>query len=163
MAKKSNNAAGSVYDLALPIADSFGLSLWDVKLEKEGANWILRVVLDCDSRAVTLDDCENVSRALDPVLDEEDPIEQSYFLEVSSPGIERELVRREHFEKYKEKPINLRLIRPLDGNRDFSGTLIGFDDKTVSISCKNGDYMFDISDCAFIKSADDQKEVKQPN
>ncbi len=157
MARKSNNTAGRVFDLARPVVNGLGLSLWDVRLEKEGANWILRVVIDKDG-GVTLNDCENVSRALDPVLDEEDPIEQSYFLEVSSPGIERELTKKEHFEKYEGKPINIRLVRPLDDNRDFCGKLIGFDDKTVSVSCKSGEYMFDIRDCAFIRSSDDAQE-----
>lgn len=156
MAKKANSAAVKAYDLALPIAEKLGVSLWDVQFEKEGANWILRVVIDNDDRPITLDDCEAVSRALDPVLDEADPIEQSYFLEVSSPGVERELVRESHFEKFMGKRINLKLIRPLDDVRDFNGKLIGYDGKTVSISCEGGDYMFEISDCAFIKAADEE-------
>ena len=79
--------------IARPVLEQLKLTLWDVRFEKEGSVWYLRYFLDKEG-GVTIDDCEAFSRAVDPLLDEADPIEQSYTLEVSSPGVERELTRR---------------------------------------------------------------------
>ena len=93
--------------LAQPIADQMNLSIWDVRYEKEGSGWFLRFFIDKEG-GVTIDDCENFSRAVDPVLDKEDPIDQSYCLEVSSPGVERELKKPEHFETVRDRIEQLR-------------------------------------------------------
>ena len=99
MAEKSKggNTAAAVRALAEPIAAQLGLSVWDVTFTKEGAQWYLRIYIDKPD-GVDIDDCERMTRAIDPVLDEADPIEDAYLLEVSSPGIERELTRADHFE-----------------------------------------------------------------
>lgn len=157
MAKKGNNTAQRVYDMIASTVVEQGVALWDVRFEKEGANWILRVIIDNPS-GVSLDDCEKVSRAIDPILDEQDPIDQSYFLEVSSPGIERELVRDEHFEAYIGKDILVKLIRPIDDVREFEGKLEKYDDATVSISCETESYMFSFDDCAHIKAKDNTEK-----
>ena len=89
MAKKT--IANIVAELARPIVDENGLDLWDISFEKEGSDWYLRILLDCTERPITIEDCEAVSRPLSDKLDETDPITQSYFLEVSSPGLGRRL------------------------------------------------------------------------
>ena len=89
---KGGNTVSKVAALAKPIAEELGLSLWDVRFVKEGAQYYLRIFIDKEG-GVSVDDCERMSRAIDKPLDELDPIEQSYILEVCSPGIERELSR----------------------------------------------------------------------
>ena len=89
--------AERVREIITPTADELGYYLWDVEYVKEGADYILRVTIDNDE-GITIDDCERMTRAIDPILDEHDPIPDSYLLEVSSPGIERELTRDDHFD-----------------------------------------------------------------
>lgn len=135
---RKGNTVDTVWQLAEPVAVSLGLRLWDVRFVKEGATWILRIVIDRDD-GVTIEDCEAMSRAIDGPLDEADPIDQSYCLEVSSPGIERELTRPSHFEQMSGRPVLLRLIRPDEkGLREHTGTLIGLQDGTVCITQEDG-------------------------
>ncbi|HBL41013.1 MAG TPA: ribosome maturation factor [Ruminococcaceae bacterium] len=124
---KGGNTVAAVTALAQPIAEQLGLRLWDVRFVKEGADWFLRVFIDKDG-GVGIDDCVAMSHALDKPLDEADPIEQSYCLEVSSPGTDRELTRAAHFEACLGSPINVRMIRPLeDGRRELNGILESHD------------------------------------
>ena len=98
--KQKKNIAGLVSEIALPLAKEFGYDLWDVEYVKEGADMILRITIDTDAEGgITIDDCEKMHRAIDPLLDELDPIEESYMLSVSSPGVERELTKPMHYEK----------------------------------------------------------------
>jgi len=124
--KGRNGAAAKVWDIAEPIAQELGLKLWDVRFLKEGAEWYLRVFIDKDG-GVSIDDCVDMSHALDKPLDEHDPIDRSYCLEVSSPGVERELSIDEHFEACLGQSIKVKLIRPVDNQREFTGTLESFD------------------------------------
>ncbi|MBQ6708128.1 MAG: ribosome maturation factor RimP [Clostridia bacterium] len=124
--KGRNGVAAKVWDIAEPIAKELGLKLWDIRFLKEGAEWYLRVFIDKDG-GVSIDDCVDMSHALDKPLDEYDPIDRSYCLEVSSPGIERELSIDEHFEASLGKSIKVKLIRPVDNQREFIGTLESFD------------------------------------
>ena len=134
---KGGNTVGAVRALAQPVAASLGLGLWDVRFLKEGATWYLRIFIDKPG-GVSIDDCVDMTHALNPVLDEADPIEQAYCLEVSSPGIERELTRDEHFEAYLGAKIKVRTIRPVDGARDFSGTLEAFDNGQITLRTADG-------------------------
>jgi len=109
-------------ELAKPVLQELGLTLWDLRFEKEGSVWFLRYYIDKPG-GVTIDDCEAFSRAVDKLLDQADPVEQSYTLEVSSPGVERELTRPWHFEQCLGKRVMVRLIRPVEGVRDFEGLL----------------------------------------
>lgn len=152
MAQKKNIAA-VVRALAEPVAAQLGLRLWDVRYEKEGASWFLRIAVDKEG-AITIDDCERMSRAIDPILDEKDPIPESYYLEVSSPGLERELTRPEHFELMMGRPIQLRLIRPVNGQRDFAGILAGFQDNTIRLQTEEKTAEFFLKDTAFVKLDD---------
>lgn len=125
--------AGRVYELAEPLAEGLGLKVWDVQYQKEGAEWVLRIFIDKDE-GVGIDDCVAMSRAIDPLLDEADPVPQEYVLEVSSPGIDRKLTRPEHFQMYMEEPVRARLIRPLeDGTKELEGLLIGAGDGRIEI------------------------------
>lgn len=131
--QKNKNIASIVYPIAKPIADALGLEIWDIKLVKEGPNLYLRIFIDSEN-GITLDDCENMSRALDAPLDELDPIPDSYFLEVCSPGIERELSKDEHLEKFMGHSIKIRLIRPNEtGEKEVFGTLKSFDKNNIEI------------------------------
>ena len=121
--KKGGNTVEKVRALAEPIAQSLGCVLWDVRFEKEGAEWYLRIFID-KPEGVSIDDCVEMSRAVNEPLDRLDPIEQSYCLEVCSPGVNRELKRDAHFEMYLGWPVEVRLIRPLeDGRREITGVL----------------------------------------
>ena len=132
--KKGGNTVSKVREIALPLAEELGLEIWDVRFQKEGAEWYLRVFIDKDG-CVGIDDCVSMSHALDAPLDEGDFISQSYTLEVCSPGVERELVRKEHFEKSVGKKIMFRLIRPYEGKRDFKGILESFDGENLTADC----------------------------
>jgi ribosome maturation factor RimP len=132
MASDKKSTVGIVAELVQPIVDQLGLQLWDVRFEKEGSVWYLRVFLDKEE-GINIDDCENVSRQLSPILDEVDPIPQSYTLEVSSPGIGRDLRRPQHFEAFMGADVHLRLIRPVEGERDFIGQLTGYGDGKITL------------------------------
>ncbi len=114
--------ADRVRTIIQPTADELGYYLWDVEYAKEGADYILRVTIDNDE-GITIDDCETMTRAIDPILDEHDPIEDSYLLEVSSPGIERELTRDDHFALCVGEKVEVRLYAPVDGSRVWVGIL----------------------------------------
>lgn len=136
MAEKKNTVAVCT-ELAKPIAEKMGLYIWDVRFEKEGSTWFLRYFLDKDTDGgININECEQFSRTIDPLLDKLDPIEQSYCLEVSSPGIERELTKPEHFAKYIGHLVTVRYIRPIDGIKEFDGTLEKFSDGVATVSGK---------------------------
>ena len=121
--------AGAVAPLVEPITAELELMLWDIRFVKEGATWILRVVIDREDTPVSINDCVAVSRKLSPVLDEADPIPQSYCLEVTSPGADRELTRPEHFAYYEGYPVTLKLYRPDEnGQKELVGLLTGWED-----------------------------------
>lgn len=127
------NTVKKATDIGEPIAKELGLSLWDVRYEKEGASMFLRYFIDKDE-GITFDDCEAFSRAVDPILDQEDFIEESYYLEVSSPGIERSLKRESHFISSIGHKVLIETIRPMeDGNRSVEGVLASFSDKTACV------------------------------
>ena len=130
MAKK--NTAAIAEELAAPILEEMGLQLWDVVYEKEGSGWYLRYYVDKEG-GIDINSCEAFSRAISDVLDEADPIDGSYTLEVSSPGIERQLTRDWHFETLMGQQLLVRLIRPVQGVRDFIGTLTDYRDGTLTL------------------------------
>ncbi len=134
---KGGNTVNTVWEIAEPIAQSLGLEIWDVRFEKEGADWFLRIFIDKDG-GVSIDDCVDMSHAIDKPLDEADPIEQSYCLEVSSPGLERDLKRDAHFEKSLGEKIMVKLIRPVDGQREFKGILESYDNGNFELLSEDG-------------------------
>lgn len=138
MAQGKKSTARAVWDLAEPLALKLGLSLWDVRFQKEGVNWYLRVFIDREDGPIGIEDCVRMSRALDAPLDEADPIAQSYSLQVSSPGIERELTRGFHFRRCLGKKIMVRLIRAVDGKREYKGALKDYDRGAVTLQLTDG-------------------------
>ena len=135
MERQKKNIAGIVRDLIQPVADEMEYILWDVEYVKEGAEMVLRITIDKDGdEGISIDDCERLHRAIDPILDEADPIENSYRLEVSSPGVERTLSRPEHFQKCLGEEVEVRLYAPLHGQKKIVGTLVGADDNTITIA-----------------------------
>lgn len=156
MPKKSSNTVQRVWSVVEPIVKELGLELWDVRFVKEGADWFLRVFIDSEN-GVNINDCEAVSRAIDKPLDDEDPITQAYTLEVCSPGLERPLVRDEHFEKFIGADIIVKMIRPIDGiGKEFKGVLTAYDDGNVTVTDHSGDNQVEITtkDAAWIKLDD---------
>ncbi len=156
MKESKGNVYESVKTMAEPIAESLGLSIWDVRYLKEGASWYLRIFIDKEG-GVDINDCENMSRALDAPLDELDPVKEAYILEVSSPGLERELVRAEHFDRFVGADIMVRLIRPMEIlGKDFKGVLKAHDKETVTIVDHSGENEVTINkkDAAWIKLDD---------
>ena len=138
---KGNRPEGGVAavcrELAQPFADQLGLSIWDVRFVKEGADWYLRVIID-KPEGVDINDCVDMTHLLSPALDKADPIAQSYCLEVMSPGIERELTRPEHFEAFEGEPVTVRLIRPDEnGEREIVGILLGTPDGDVALQTED--------------------------
>ncbi len=131
MAKKKHgsgsntgNTVETVRRIALPVVEEAGVFLWDVRFVKEGADWFLRVYIDKEDAPVSIDDCVTVSRRLSDLLDEADPISQSYCLEVSSPGIERELIRPEHFAMFTGAAVVVKLYQAKEnGEKEFAGIL----------------------------------------
>ena len=131
--KKNGATEQKVYALAAPLAESLGLVIWDVRFEKEGASWYLRVFIDKDE-GISIDDCEAMSRPLSDLLDEADPIDQQYFLEVGSAGLERDLVRESHFAASIGAVVRMRLIRPDEtGQKEYVGALESFDKEQVRL------------------------------
>lgn len=148
-----------VRELAEPLCDELGLFLWDVRFEKEGANWYLRIFIDKDG-GIDMDDCEALHRPLEKKIDEVDPIPQSYIFEVGSCGLARELKRPEHFEVCIGDPIRIRFIRPRDGEKEIIRTLADYDRETdkniITVSDDDGnEEKINLSETAFVKLYDD--------
>lgn len=127
------NSAEKVYELIKDAVAAEGVGLWDVRFLKEGASWYLRVFID-KPEGISIDDCTSVSHAIDPIIDEADPIDVSYYLEVCSPGIERELTRRRHYEESVGKPVRLKLYKAYDGKKELTGTLENVGEDSVTLN-----------------------------
>ena len=151
------NTAERVRLLAQPLCDEQGLFLWDVRFEKEGATWYLKVLIDRDG-GVDMDACEAVTSPFNDILDEADPIAQSYVLEVGSPGLGRELRRPEHFIVCIGDEVVVKTIRPnADGDREFVGILMSYDKNEFTIAQSEAEedrLTFRLSDCASVKLND---------
>ena len=128
-----NKTEKEVLSLLSPIAENESVEIWDVTFQKEGPDYVLRVYLDKEG-GISIDDCERVSRALDVVLDEKDPISQAYMLEVSSAGLDRAIKYDFHFEKCMGKNVDVKLFAPINKVREFTAKLTGFKDNIVSLN-----------------------------
>ena len=123
----NKNVASTVREIISPVADELGYYIWDVEFVKEGADKHLRITIDNED-GITIEDCEKFHRAIDAPLDEADPIAESYILEVSSPGIERELKYPEHIEACEGWDVELKLYAPKNGTKVYRGVLVGYTD-----------------------------------
>lgn len=140
----------TVTALAAPIAAELGLELWDVEYIREAGQWFLRVYIDKDG-GVSINDCEALSRALDPVLDEADPIPDSYVFEVSSAGAERELKRPGDFERFMGSGAEVRLYQPVNGSKSYVGTLSGYNAGNVTLTAAGKELTFEKSQIAQVR------------
>ena len=138
------NTAEKIYGLIKETVEAQVVSLWDVRLVKEGASYYLRIFID-KPNGISIDDCTEVSHAVEPVIDAADPIDNSYYLEVCSPGIERELTRPQHFASSLGKKIRIRLYKAADGAKEFTGVLKSASDKVV-IEAAGTEREFDFKD-----------------
>ena len=141
MKKSTGGVVKAVRAIAEPLAEELGYFLWDVEYVKEGADMFLRITIDSEE-GIQIEDCEKMHRAIDPLLDEADPIEGAYHLEVSSPGIERELKTDLHVEACLGWDVEVRLYAPVDGAKSFFGVLEGIDEENnivISLSEKEED------------------------
>lgn len=152
------NTAERVRLLAQPLCDEQGLFLWDVRFEKEGATWYLKVLIDRDG-GIDMDACEAFTRPFNDILDDADPIAQSYVLEVGSPGLGRELRRPEHFIVCIGDEVRVKTIRPnADGDREFIGILMSYDKNEFTIAQSEAEedrITFKLADCSYVKLNDD--------
>lgn len=150
-----NEIVKTVWEMAEPIAEELGLILWDVQFLKEGASFSLRIVIDREG-GVDMDACEAMSRAIDPKLDEVDPIDESYTLEVWSAGLDRPLTRDFHFEQSIGMPVTIGLFAPLEGDREPVMTLKAYHDKTITAVDENGtEHEFTLSELRFVRRKDE--------
>jgi ribosome maturation factor RimP len=131
--KSTNSIVGKATEIAEPVARELGYTLWDVEYVKEGADWYLRYTIDSEN-GIGIEDCERMSRAIDPVLDEHDFIEDAYHLEVSSPGLERDIKTDWHMEYCMGEKVTLKLYAPINGAKVIVGVLSGFDSESVKIT-----------------------------
>ena len=157
MAKgKGGNTVAVVERIARPVVEALGYRLWDVGYEKEGPDHFLRVFIDKDGDMDTAD-CEKVSRALDPLIDEADPIEESYYFEVGSPGLGRRLTRPEHFAAVCGEKVLVKLYRAdASGQKEFTGVLTGAGEGQIALDTGEGERRFALSDVALAKLCDDE-------
>lgn len=137
-------------ELAGPIVAGNGCTLWDVEYVKEAGAWYLRVYID-KAGGVSIDDCEAVARPLSDALDEADPIEGSYTLEVSSAGADRALKKPEHFRQFLGEQVDVKLYRAREGRKELTGVLKGYDNGNVTVELPGGDVTLEKKDVAQVR------------
>ncbi len=146
------NIASVVRELVAPVAEEMGLFIWDVEFVKEGADKHLRITLDSED-GIDINHCESFHRAIDPILDEADPINEAYILEVSSPGIERELKYPEHIDACEGWDVEVKLYAPKNGAKQFRGVLLGYDENgNIAIEYGDGKLVFKPEEVAKIST-----------
>jgi len=133
-----------VEKLAKPIADKLGLEIWDINYFREGGERYLRIYIDHPD-GITLTHCEQFSREIDPLLDNDDIIEGSFILQVSSPGTERVLRRPEHYERYLGYDVEVGLYKPLDGKKKYYGILAAYDTDKITLKADGNETVFPFS------------------
>ena len=148
---EKKSIASRVREICLPVAEALGYTVWNVEYVKEGADYILRIEIDSEN-GIGIEDCERMSRAIDPILDEEDPIEDSYSLEVSSPGVERTLSRPEHFEAMMGSKVEVKLFAAVNGAKSVVGELTGYADGDVTVENDTGTLTLKKADIAKVST-----------
>ncbi len=139
-----------VAQFAEPVVRAHGCTLWDVEYVREGGEWFLRLYIDKDG-GVDISDCEAVSRAVDPILDEKDPIPDSYNFEVCSAGLERQLKRPSDFEQFMGSAVTVKLFKAVNGAKEYAGTLTGYNDGAVTIEAAGTTYTFQKNEVAQVR------------
>lgn len=149
MSKKETYEA-KTEELLLPIVQENGVEIYDVEYVKEGSEYYLRAYID-KPEGVSINDCENVSRALSDALDEADFIPDAYILEVSSPGLGRTLKKDRHLEKSIGLEVEIKLYKPVNGSKEYAGILESFDESSITISAEEEEHTFPRSEIAVIR------------
>ncbi|MCI6937940.1 MAG: ribosome maturation factor RimP [Clostridiales bacterium] len=139
-----------VAEFARPIVEAHGCELWDVEYVREGSDYFLRLYLDKEG-GVNIDDCEAVSRAVDPILDEKDPIPGSYHFEVCSAGLERVLKRPSDFQRFLGSPITVKLYRPRNGLKEIPCVLKAYDQGKLTVEAGKETITFEKSEVAQVR------------
>lgn len=139
-----------VTQLAQPVVASFGCTLWDVEYIKEAGSWYLRLYIDKEG-GVSIDDCEAVSRSVDPLLDEADPIPDAYTFEVSSAGADRPLKKPEHFQAFLGAEVDVKLYQAVDGRKVCTGILLGYQDGDVTLQTEGGAVTYPKKEVALVR------------
>lgn len=154
MQKNNSNTVNIVRDLVKPIINDLGLELWDIEFVKEGSELFLRIYID-KAGEVGIDDCERVSKAIDKPLDDLDPINSAYNLEVSSPGVERKLTKPQHFERFINSEVKIKLIKPDEnGEIEYIANLKQFlpDENQIIIETSDkNEKAVNLKDTAYVK------------
>ena len=135
---------------AQPVVEQLGCSLWDVEYVREGSERFLRLYIDKDG-GVDIEDCEKIHRAVDPILDEKDPIAESYHFEVCSAGIERPLKRPSDFTRFMDSPILVKLYRPRNGLKEIPCVLKGYEEGKVTVEAGKETITFEKSEVALVR------------
>lgn len=135
---------------AEPVVQAHGCTLWDVEYVREGSEYFLRLYIDKEG-GVDIDDCEAISRAMDPILDEKDPVPGSYHFEVCSAGLERALKRPGDFEKFMGAPITVKLYRPYNGMKELPCVLRGYDSGKLTVESGKETITFEKSQVALVR------------
>ncbi len=139
-----------IWELAEPIVREAGCKIWDTEYVREGSTWFLRIYIDKEG-GVDINDCEAISRALDPILDEKDPIPSAYTFEVCSAGLERTLKRPSDFEAFLGSDILVRLYKPKNGLREYACVLRAYEDGTVIADYGKETIKFEKSEVALVR------------
>ena len=139
-----------VAKIAEPVVQAHGCQLWDVEYVREGDQRFLRIFLDKET-GVDINDCEAISRAMDPLLDEADPIAESYHFEVCSAGLERTLKRPGDFERFMGSAITVKLYRPRNGLKEIPCVLTGYDNGKVTVTAGKETITFEKSEVALVR------------
>jgi len=147
----TRNVLECIIEWIQPKLNELSLDLYDISFKKEGADKYLRITLDKEAGGVSISDCEAVSRFLDKILEEKDPIEEAYILEVSSPGVERALKKDSDFVRFSGETVDVKLYKSVDGQKTIRGKLAGLIDNAVTIECDEGVKSFDKADVAQVK------------
>lgn len=137
-------------EILIPILEKMNFDLWDVEYVKEGTDYYLRAYIDKEG-GININDCVDVSHKLSDALDADDFIEEAYTLEVSSPGLGRKLVKDKEFERSKGKDIVIKFYKPVEGTKEITGTLVDFDDKTLTIDINGNERILTRTDIAMVK------------
>lgn len=128
-----------IWGIIEPVLGQHGYELIEVAFAQEGSRFILRIFIDAEG-GITLDDCASATQLLNPVLDEAEPIEGSYYLELSSPGIDRPVRKEADFIRFRGEPVRLRSVAPVRGRKKFTGTLVDFRDGLIVLDCDGDTY-----------------------
>lgn len=135
---------------AEPVVTAMGCRLWDVEYVREGSERFLRLYIDKDG-GVDIEDCEKIHRAVDPLLDEHDPIAESYHFEVCSAGLERVLKRPGDFQQFMDSPVLVKLYRPRNGTKEIPGILRGYEDGKITVEAGKETVIFEKSEVAQVR------------